>query len=703
MRNAASIVLAFGLVSLDCAQADVTLPAVFSDHMVLQRDMPLRIFGRAQAGEAVLVTLRDASGATIRTGRATAGQDGVFGVTLEPLAASAAPLTLEVAGATTVTVQDVLVGEVWIAGGQSNMEWPVGATGTQAADAAALASVGTIRQIKAPHVTAFRPQASIAAEWRVLAPSTVNDFGAVAFWFAQDLREALGVPVGILAINWGGTRAEPWVDLATLASHARFEASVAEHRARVEEWSSMPQALRDRAWSEEWAKFQRQANEWWASVQEADPGVAGAWASPGTEVAGDTEGWTTATLPARWSTDPALRDFDGTVWYRRTVDIPAEWAGKECVVEIGPVDDADVLFVDGRAVANTVGDLQTPRRYRVPGSMMKAGPCVLAIQVLDTGGEGGLMAGPMRMTCTAAAAKDGAESSDDQAGGGNTVIALDGPWMRRVGRALDGIQPPPARPVRVAPPGMRPTDPAALHHAMIAPFAGFAVRGAIWYQGESNASNPEEAEAYRDLLPLVVRSWRAAFERPDMPFGVVSLAAFRTFDPDRPQAGVWPILRESQLAAETQVPNVGVVTTIDVGDAGDIHPRDKRTVGRRLARWARATAYGQSAQSWRGPRAARARHDGDGVVIEFDVERPPLAARDGGALQGFAIAGEDGVFHWATATIATPTTIRLQSPAVPRPVEVRYAWQDNPANANLVDSGGEASLPAHPFRVRLNP
>ncbi len=668
--------------------ADVTLPAVFSDHMVLQRDMPVRVFGRAQAGEAVTVTLRDEAGATVRTGRAVAGQDGVFGVTLEPLAASAAPLTLEAAGATTVTVRDVLVGEVWIAGGQSNMEWPVGATGTQAADAAALAGVGTIRQIKAPHVTAHRPQANISAEWRVLSPATVNDFGAVAFWFAQDVREALGVPVGILAINWGGTRAEPWVDLATLASHPRFEAAVAEQRARVEEWSSMPQALRDRAWNEEWTKFQRQVDTWWGSVEEGDPGRAGGWASPATEITAQSEGWSAATVPSRWSADPALRDHDGTAWYRTTFDIPEAWAGKECVVEYGPVDDADVLFVNGRAVANTVGDLQTPRRYRVPGSMTAAGPCVIAILVLDTGGEGGVMAGPVRVSCPGAA---------------DAPIVLDGPrWLRRIGRTTEGMPAAPPRAARPAPPGTRPVDPAALHHAMIAPFAGFAVRGAIWYQGESNAGSPEEAAAYRDLLPLVVRSWRAAFERPDMPFGVVSLAAFRAFEPDRPTAGVWPVLRDSQLAAEAQVPNVGVITTIDVGDAGDIHPRDKRTVGQRLARWALATAYGQPRQAWRGPRASRARLDGGAIVVELDVERPPLATRDGSALKGFAIAGEDGVFHWATATIATSTTIRVESPAVPKPVEVRYAWQDNPAIANLVDSGGASALPAHPFRWHLN-
>jgi sialate O-acetylesterase len=234
---------------------------------------------------------------------------------------------------------------------------------------------------------------------------------------------------------------------------------------------------------------------------------------------------------------------------------------------------------------------------------------------------------------------------------------------------------------------------------MIAPFTGLSVRGAIWYQGESNAGNEQETTEYRSLLQLVIRSWRAAFQYPDMPFGVVSLAAFRQFQPDRAVSGTWPGLRDAQLNTERNSPSVGTVTTIDIGDAEDIHPRDKRTVGDRLSRWAAATVYGAADVPWRGPRTKNARRDGDGLRIEFDVEGGRLHTRDGKPLAGFAIAGADGKFVIAEAEIVSTTAVKVRSPAVAEPFEVRYAWQDNPANANLGDE--VSKLPAHPFSLRV--
>jgi sialate O-acetylesterase len=240
-------------------------------------------------------------------------------------------------------------------------------------------------------------------------------------------------------------------------------------------------------------------------------------------------------------------------------------------------------------------------------------------------------------------------------------------------------------------------DMASMFHGMIAPFAGYPVEGAIWYQGESNANNDAEAKAYADLLPLLVRSWRASFGRPDMPFGVVSLAAFRAYTPDQPVSGHWPQLRASQLATEGAVPNVGVVTTIDVGNAGDIHPRDKRTVGQRLAHWAMATAYGKTVTAWHGPRARSINRNGETLEIEFDVEGGRIGTRDGKDPAGFVLVDAAGNASWATGTIVGANRVSLKVPADSKPVAVRYAWQDNPANANLADTAH--ALPAHPFRM----
>ena len=665
------------------ASADVTLPAVFGDGMVLQRDMPIRIFGSALPGEQVSAELRDAAGKVIRDGKGQAGQGGRFGIEFAPLPGGPDPLVLEVRGANAVTCSDVVVGDLWIAGGQSNMEWPLSATGPQADDAVAAADP-LVRFLRIPKETASRAQATVAASWAKAVPPAVRSMGAVGFWFAKDLRAATGMPVGIIESNWGGSRAEPWTDLATLGSETMFADRVAALRRSIEDWDSLAPSQRDRAYEDARRRFQSEGTSWWNAVNATEPGISGRWYSK--EAPADAAEWAAMSLPSRWSAEPEHAAFDGIRWFRRTVEIPAAWEGKELFVDLGAVDDADILFFDGRAVANTIADWTTPRHYRVPAQLVKAGPATLALEVLDMQGEGGLVgaAGDMRISCP--------ESGD-------APIPLGGEWMTRRGRDASGIAAPPTRPRRDQAPGSGFSDAASMHNAMIAPLSGTQLKGAIWYQGEANAGSAEDAEAYATLLPLTIRSWRAAFDQPSMPFGIVSLAAFRAFAPGVPTSGLWPVLRDAQLGTERTSPNTGVVTTIDVGDADDIHPRDKRTVGQRLARWALATAHGKPELAGRGPRTKSARRDGDGILVDFDVERGRLTTRDGKAPAGFAIAGADGRFVLAEAELRQPNGIRLRSGEVPLPTEVRYAWQDNPADANVVDEA--SGLPAHPFRIRV--
>jgi sialate O-acetylesterase len=665
------------------AAADVALPAVFGDRMVLQRDVPVRVFGAAQPGEQVDAELRDASGAVLRGGKAVAGQGGRFSIEFGSLSGGPDPLVLEVRGANTVTCRDVVVGDLWVAGGQSNMEWPLGATGAQAAAAAAEADP-LIRFLRVPKATASHPLPVVSAPWAAATPPSLDSMGAVGFWFAKSLRKATGMPVGIIESNWGGSRAEPWTDLATLGSESIYVDRVAALRRRIDNWDSLAPAQRDRAYEDGRRRFQSEGTSWWNAVNASEPGIGERWFAK--EEPADADAWKTAVLPAKWSEEPEFAAFDGVRWYRRTVDIPAEWEGKEILVELGAVDDADILFFDGRAVANTIADWTTARRYRVPGSLVKAGPAVLALEVLDMQGEGGLTGDPARMRVVCPEA-------------GDASVPIAGEWRTRAGRDARGIAAPPTRPARDQGPGTAFDDPAAMHNAMIAPFAGTQLRGAIWYQGESNTGSVADAEAYATLLPLTIRSWRATFEQPSMPFGIVSLAAFHDFSPGVAVGGTWPILRDAQLSAERTSPNAGVVTTIDVGDAKDIHPRDKRTVGERLARWALATAHGKQDVAWRGPRTKSARRDGDGILVDFDVERGRLGTRDGKAPAGFAIAGADGQFFVAETELRQPSAIRLRSDKVPVPTEVRYAWQDNPANANVIDE--VSALPAHPFRIRV--
>jgi sialate O-acetylesterase len=443
--------------------AEVRVPAIFSPHAVLQAGRPLPVFGTGTPGERVTVEFGDARAAT------TVAPDGRWQVELPPQAASATPRTLVIAAANRIEIPDVLVGEIWLCSGQSNMEWPLAAT-AKADEFIAAATDPLLRVFKVPHTTAGKPQADGPGAWAVGSPETAGNFTAVGYHLARRLRGELGVPVGILDINWGGTRIEPWI----------------------------PQA---------------DARE-----------------------------------------DPALR---------------------------ATIDAAD---------------------FRVP--------------------------------------------------------------------------PPP-------------THPSAIWNAMGAWVAPYAIRGAAWYQGESNAG---EADAYRGHLARLVRAWRKAFRDPELPFGVVQLAAFKKENPDDPIEGDWANLRESQRLVARDLPKVGLVVTLDVGDADDIHPRNKDAVGQRLFLWSLVDAYGREGTA-EGPDFRGISVRGDTVEVTF-TNAEGLRTRDGKPPAGFAIAGEDGRFRWASARIENDRVL-VSHPEVPAPVAVRYAWQNNPTMANLVNGAG---LPASGFR-----
>ena len=280
----ASALIAIGCSA--CAWADVRLPPAFADGMVLQRDRPIHVHGSAQPNEEVMVELRDATGAVVRSGRTVTGQGGRFTLDLPAMPGSPDALELEVRGANTVLVRDVVMGDVWVAGGQSNMEWPVAATGAQADAAVAAADDPMIRILKVPHETAGRARSTADVRWQKASTKTVLSMSAVAFWFAKDIRARTGVPVGIISSNWGGTRAEPWVDLATLGADPAFTDRVAELRARVEEWNQVPPDERERLHQDAMRSFQAAGTQWWTDVNAAEPGIEGKWMLPATAIDG---------------------------------------------------------------------------------------------------------------------------------------------------------------------------------------------------------------------------------------------------------------------------------------------------------------------------------------------------------------------------------------------------------------------------------
>ncbi len=638
-----SLVVTTSLALPPAARSEVRLPAVFGHHMVLQRQDVVPVWGWADPGEKISVTA-DWLERDVET---TAAPDGVWRVAVRTPEAGG-PYTLTVRGKNTIRLEDVLIGEVWVCSGQSNMEWSF-AHGVFNADAeVAAANWPFIRLFQVAHAVESEPQADCKGAWQACTPQSVKDFSAVGYLFGRDLARTLDVPIGLIQSTWGGTPAEAWASEAALRTLGDFDDALDALAAEREQ----PGALA--------ARQARQLEQWWKTSERLDPGCAGQWSS----APPDSPQWGTISVPSAWETH-GLPGFDGIVWLRREVELPSAWVGRELVLEFGPIDDMDETFVNGTRVGavQEPGRWREPRRYRVPALAVKAGTNVLAVRVLDTGGAGGLMGQPDQLRVYPA----GDESS---------AIPLADEWRYRVGIGLDKLPPFPA--------GLTVwVDwPSVLYNGMIAPIVPFGIRGVVWYQGESNAGRPAQ---YARLFPALIHDWRRAWDRPDFPFYFVQIAPYNYND----ARGNVPALRDAQRRALT-IPNTGMVVTLDIGDAGNIHPANKQEVGRRLALWALVKTYGRNPGPYSGPLYRSQIAEGGRVRLSFDHAGQDLVA--GAALNNFEICGADGKYVPARAEIDGKTLV-VWSEKAPEPVAVRYAWKDT-AGATLYNSAG---LPASSF------
>ena len=624
------------------AVAQVRLPLTLTDGAVVQRRQPVPVWGWAAPGAEVRV----AFAGTERSARADAA--GRWRVDFPALEAGGPYEIRAVSGADRAEAHDVLVGDVWVASGQSNMEWPLADARDAAAEMARPAD-STIRHFKVPRSWAEAPVDTLAGgRWEPLTPEAVGRFTAVGTFFARALREHTDVPIGILNTTWGGSRIEPWMRVEALG----LDAAGADAVFAAERDREQAEVARIRALV--------------GPLPDHDPGLVdgvAVWADPDL----DDGDWTTLTVPGTWEAQ-GFGGIDGVAWLRTAFDLSAAEAAAGVTLGLGPIDDSDVSWVNGVRVGGMDDAWTVARVYRVPPSALRAGRNVVAVRVVDTGGGGGLVGAP-------------ADVYVETAGGARRPLG--GAWRFRIGE------------VRLAPTDGKNQIPTALWNAMVAPLLPSPVAGVIWYQGESNANTDADAEAYRDLFPAMIGSWRAAWGET-VPFLWVQLASFHAAPatPDAPAP--WAVLRESQTAALSLTATAQVVT-IDVGDAGDIHPRDKRTVGRRLALAARRMVYGEPGLLASGPTLQSATADGAFVVLAFGDVGGGLASRGGAPLGGFALAGADGRWVWADARIDGATVV-VSSPAVARPAAVRYAWADNPDRATLVNAGG---LPAGPFQAEV--
>jgi sialate O-acetylesterase len=633
------------LISLRATAADLPFVApLFGDGMVLQRDQADPIWGWAKPGEKVTVTMGE------KTATAVADKDGKWIAKITPPPAGG-PYEVKISGPEEVTLKDVLVGDVWICSGQSNMEMGIKAV-KDAQQEIANANNPNIRLFLQKKANAASPVATTDGTWLPCTSENIvkdgwDGFTAVGYFFGRELQGKLNVPIGLIETSWGGTVAEAWTSREALKkAMPDFDRAIAN----VDEVGALVKA----------GKYDppKMLNEW-MSQSGVKPDISTS--------SFDASNWKTMRLPQQWenSGDTELVGYDGVVLFRRTFNVPAEAAGKAATLKLGVIDDADVTWINGTKVgsATQVGI----RSYDVPEGVLKAGENVIGVWVLDTMGLGGIMGDPASLSLEVA---------------GAPAVSLAGDWQYKRGQSLAEL---PARLFEIKD---SPNFPSKLYNAMIAPLVPYGIKGAIWYQGESNASR---AYQYRKLLPTMIQDWRDQWGQGPFPFYIVQLANFMA-PADKPSDSEWAELREAQAIASKALPNVGLITAIDIGEANDIHPKNKQEVGRRLAVLSLFQTYGQSIPH-AGPIYQSMKVEGDKVRLIFK-HSANMYPNGGGEIKGFAIAGEDKVFHWANATIDDRDVI-VSSPDVPKPVAVRYDWGNNP-DGNLFNKAG---LPAFPFRT----
>jgi len=619
----------------------LTLPKVLSDGMVLQREKPIKIWGWAGPGEQVEVEFLKEKYQTRADG------EGNWLVTMKPQIAGG-PYAITVKAEKTIRLEDVMIGDIWLCSGQSNMEFPVRRAAWVYPQEIANARNEMIRQFYVPREYDFNvPRKDVAeGSWISADPSTVLDFSAVAYFFALEIYEKYKIPVGLINASLGGSPAQAWISEEAIKTFPKYydEAQQFKDSAFVANVIRSDEK-RIGAWHEE-------LNRKDLGYQEVVP-----WSSPILK----TRDWKRIQIPGFWA-DGEPGAVNGVMWFRRSFQISSGSAADGGLLILGRIVDADSVFINGRFVGNTTYQYP-PRRYQVPGELLNRGENTIVVRVVNESGRGGFW-----------------PDKDYQLVLSDDTIDLKGEWKYCLGAEM----PPLAGPTFVR------WKPVGLYNAMINPFTRYPIKGAIWYQGESNAGNPSD---YRQLMATLIGDWRNRWGQADMPFLFVQLANF--MEPrDQPTDSHWARLREQQLLT-LNVPNTGMAVAIDIGEWNDVHPLNKKEVGRRLALQARKIAYSETSLVASGPIFDSMKIRGKKIILSFKETGSGLISSDGRPLRHFAIAGEDKKFVWARAKVQGDKAV-VWSPDIRKPVAVRYAWADNPEGANLVNKEG---LPASPFRT----
>lgn len=634
------------------AQQDLLLPRIFSDHMVVQEGESFNVWGRARPRTEVVVRIADVQVDT------RADAMGRWSLSV-PMPTTDAPWQMQVSSEDErVVYNDVVPGEVWLCSGQSNMQWELNKSDEGAAYIEKSENPN-IRLLQIPRQYALEPQEDVDTQgWKLCSAQTVKDFSAVGYHFGKKLNEATGKTIGLISSNYGGTPAQAWTPAKTLQTFPRF-------RDFVKGIPELKQAQ---------AAYEKTFNLWFAKLHAADLGIEENWAASDY----DDRDWDTAVLPSGKDAIMPMGDTLGICWLRKQMFFSEAWAGKDLTLFLAAIADFDVLYVNGQEVARTWIDVpDTPmklRNYTLPAESFKAGADnTLAVRIINTNGQGGMFKyHPWHFVQLAAVGE-----TDE------TLIfkLTDTSWKWKLGVDASQVSGIPVLP-ELEKSTVNQKDPSVLFNRMIAPLIPYNLAGVIWYQGESNEDHPKE---YAALFPALIQSWREAWQHKSLPFYFVQLARFGGAN------GAWADVREAQTKA-LDLPHTGMAVAMDVGESEDIHPRDKKTVGERLARLAKNRLYGVPCED-QGPQFLNCVLEGQALRIEFSHADLLHARADG--LTFFEVADREGSYHKVDARVEHGSVV-LDVSVIEQPVSLRYAWSDDPGKGGLYNRSG---LPAPPFRA----
>lgn len=627
--------LLFFLAAICSFHAKVRLPALVSDGMILQRNQDLKIWGYADAGEKITVKFIS------KTYHATADQNGNWTLMFPKLNAGG-PYSMTI---NEITLKDILIGDVWVASGQSNMELPMRRLTPLYENEIKNANNTNIRFFTVPQKYNFKaPQNDLdGGKWESTNPQTILDFSGVAYFFAKELNEKNKVPVGIIHTSLGGSPVQAWMDENSLRKYP-------EYLTEAERWKN------DDLIKTTESQERSLSKAWYAELDQSDIGLNQHWEKD----KGDDSGWKTMVVPGSWEDQEG--SFDGSVWFRKEIILPKGVDQKTAFLNLGRIKDADVTYINGIKVGNVTYEYP-PRWYDVPKGVLKEGKNIITVRVINGSGKGQFISDkPYYLEI------DGQKTD------------LKSEWKYKIGAKMEKMAPGQTF-IRWKPLG--------LYNAMINPLINYNIKGFIWYQGESNTGKPKE---YGDLLSTMISLWRSKWNKNDLPFLIVQLANFME-KKDEPLDSGWAELREQQRQVSLNVPYAGLAVAIDLGEWNDIHPLNKKTVGDRLALQALKIAEGKKIIA-DGPVYQSMKTEGNTIILSFKPGTDDLVQ---GELKGFAIQQKDGSYQWAKAE-AKGSKVIVWNDQVTSPVNVRYDWADNP-DGNLKNKNG---LPASPFTTEKN-